>query len=54
MKKRDDSIVNIFMHFSRKVGHHLLLKRFHSDEEKRRVDILRPKHYEDRLGLTHA
>lgn len=52
-KEEDGSIVNTFTHFTLDANDHPLLKRFHSDEEKRGVAILRPEHYDDWLGSTN-
>lgn len=49
-KEEDGSTVNAFTHFTLDANAHPLLSRFHSDEEKRGVAILRPEHYDDWLS----
>ncbi|MET0267927.1 MAG: SOS response-associated peptidase family protein [Duganella sp.] len=46
----DGSLAYSFTHFTLNANHHPLLRRFHADEEKRGVAILRPEHYDDWLS----
>ena len=52
-EEADGSIINTFTHFTLNANDHPLLNRFHSDEEKRGVAILRPEHYDDWLSSTN-
>ena len=52
-EEEDGSIVNTFTHFTLIANDHPLLNRFHSDEEKRGVAILRPENYDDWLSSTN-
>ncbi|WP_373987789.1 SOS response-associated peptidase family protein [Duganella sp. BuS-21] len=52
-EEEDGTVVHTFNHFTLNANEHPLLKRFHSDEEKRGVAILRPEHYDDWLGSNN-
>lgn len=52
-EEEDGSITNSFTHFTLNANEHPLLKRFHSDDEKRGVAILRPEDYDDWLSSTN-
>jgi putative SOS response-associated peptidase YedK len=52
-EEEDGSITNSFTHFTLNANEHPLLRRFHSDKEKRGVAILRPEDYDDWLSSTN-
>jgi putative SOS response-associated peptidase YedK len=49
----DGTLAHSFSHFTPNADHHPLLRRFHSDKEKRGVAILRPEDYDDWLGSSN-
>jgi putative SOS response-associated peptidase YedK len=51
-EEADGTLAHSFTHFTLNADHHPLLRRFHSDKEKRGVAILRPEDYDDWLGST--
>lgn len=52
-EEKDGTVHNTFTHFTLNANDHPLLKRFHSDKEKRGVAILRPEDYDDWLSSTN-
>ena len=52
-EEKDGTIKHTFTHFTLNANDHALLKRFHSDKEKRGVAILRPEDYDDWLSSTN-
>jgi len=52
-EEKDGTVKHAFTHFTLNANEHPLLSRFHSDQEKRGVAILRPEDYDDWLSSTN-